>query len=147
MSVTLREIQSQPALWRNAVQMLPGVQAKLPPPDRAIAIVGCGTSYFIGQAVAAARAARRLGQSDAFVASEMPTARRHDLVVAISRSVTTTEVVRALQALPPGTPSLAISAVAETPVVENADDAILLPFADETSIVQTRFATTVLALM
>jgi fructoselysine-6-P-deglycase FrlB-like protein len=37
--------------------------------------------------------------------------------------------------------------VAETPVVAAAGDAVLLPFADESSIVQTRFATTVLALM
>jgi fructoselysine-6-P-deglycase FrlB-like protein len=147
MSVTLREIQSQPALWRQAAEMLPAVAAQLPWQEQAIAIVGCGTSYYIGQAVAAARETRGIGRSDAFVASEMPATRRHDLVIAISRSGTTTEVVRALRSLPSGTPSLAISAVADTPVVETADDAILLSFADETSIVQTRFATTVLALM
>jgi fructoselysine-6-P-deglycase FrlB-like protein len=94
-----------------------------------------------------ARESNGLGDTDAFVASEMPTTRRHDLVVAISRSGTTTEVVRALEALPTGTASLAISAVAATPVVDTAGEVILLPFADETSIVQTRFATTVLALL
>ena len=73
--------------------------------------------------------------------------RHYDLVVAISRSGTTTEVVRALDALPAGTPSLAISAVPDTPVVQAAADAVLLEFADESSIVQTRFATTVLALL
>ena len=52
-----------------------------------------------------------------------------------------------LKALPAGTPSLAISAVPLSPVVEAASDAILLPFADEESIVQTRFATATLALM
>jgi fructoselysine-6-P-deglycase FrlB-like protein len=146
-SVTLREIESQPALWGKAAALVADVAGKLPGPGQRIAIVGCGTSYYIAQAVAAARESLRIGETDAFVASEMPTARDYDLVVAISRSGTTTEVVRALTALPEGTPSLAISAVAETPVVAAAGDAVLLPFADESSIVQTRFATTVLALM
>ena len=97
--------------------------------------------------MAVARESAGQGESDAFVASEMPTTRTYDAVLAISRSGTTTEVARALKALPAGTPSLAISAVPLSPVVEAASDAILLPFADEESIVQTRFATATLALM
>jgi fructoselysine-6-P-deglycase FrlB-like protein len=147
MSVTLSEIESQPGLWRRAAETLSDVQAKLPGPGSRVAIIGCGTSYYIAQAVAVARESSGLGQTDAFVASEMPTTRRHEVVVAISRSGTTTEVVRALEALPDGTTSLAISAVPATPVVDRATAVILLPFADEASIVQTRFATTVLALM
>jgi fructoselysine-6-P-deglycase FrlB-like protein len=146
-SVTLREIESQPALWERAGGMVGEVRARLPEPGARVAIVGCGTSYHIAQAVAVAREARKLGETDAFVASEMPATRSYDLVVAISRSGTTTEVVRALAALPDGTASLAISAVTDTPVVKAADEEVLLPFADESSIVQTRFATTVLALM
>jgi fructoselysine-6-P-deglycase FrlB-like protein len=126
--------------------MLAEVAPKLPAPGSRIAVVGCGTSFHIAQAVAVARESRGLGESDAFVASEMPTTRSHDMVIAISRSGTTTEVVRALAALPAGTPTLAISAVRDTPVVAAAADGILLPFADERSIVQTRFATAVLAL-
>ncbi len=147
MSVTLREIESQPALWGQVAGLVCDIQGRLPKTGQRIAILGCGTSYYIAQSVAALRESRGIGETDAFVASEMPTARRYDLVVAISRSGTTTEVVRALAALPDGTPSLAISAVAQTPVVAAAGDAVLLPFADESSIVQTRFATTVLALM
>lgn len=147
MSVTLREIESQPQLWRRATEMLVEVAPKLPAPGRRVAIVGCGTSFHIAQACAVARECRGLGESDAFVASEFPTTRHYDMVIAISRSGTTTEVVRTLDALPAGTPTLAISAVAGAPVVEAAADAILLPFADERSIVQTRFATTVLALI
>jgi fructoselysine-6-P-deglycase FrlB-like protein len=146
MSITLREIESQPQVWRRATEMLAKVAPKLPSPGTRIAVVGCGTSFHIAQAVAVARESRGLGESAAFVASEMPTTRSHDMVIAISRSGTTTEVVRALAALPPGTPTLAISAVGDTPVVAAAADAILLPFADERSIVQTRFATAVLAL-
>jgi fructoselysine-6-P-deglycase FrlB-like protein len=147
MSVTREEISSQPQMWREVADLLPQVADRLPVPGERIAIVGCGTSYFIAQAVAAAREAAGHGESDAFVASEMPAERLYDLVLAISRSGTTTEVVRCLEALPSGVRSLAISAVPGTPVVEAANDAILLAFVDETSIVQTRFATTALALL
>ncbi len=147
MSVTREEIASQPHMWRQVADLLPQVAGALPASGERIAIVGCGTSYFIAQAVAAARETAGHGESDAFVASEMPTERLYDLVLAISRSGTTTEVVRCLEALPSGVRSLAISAVPGTPVVQAADDAILLAFADETSIVQTRFATTALALL
>jgi CRISPR-associated protein Cas5a/b/c len=146
-SVTLREIESQPALWGKAAGVAAEVRARLPEPGQRVAIIGCGTSYYIAQAVAGIRESRGIGETDAFVASEMPSTRHYDLVVAISRSGTTTEVVRALDALSAGTPSLAISAVPGTPVVETAGDAVLLEFADESSIVQTRFATTVLALL
>jgi fructoselysine-6-P-deglycase FrlB-like protein len=147
MSVTLEEIESQPSVWRQAAETALEVAPRLPPAGRRIAIVGCGTSYYIAQSVAVARESAGKGESDAFVASEMPTTRTYDAVLAISRSGTTTEVARALKALPAGIPSLAISAVPLSPVVEAASDAILLPFADEESIVQTRFATATLALM
>ena len=147
MSVTLEEIESQPSVWRQAAETALDVAPRLPPAGQRIAIVGCGTSYYIAQSVAVARESAGQGESDAFVASEMPTTRTYDAVLAISRSGTTTEVARALKALPAGTPSLAISAVPLSPVVEAASDAILLPFADEESIVQTRFATATLALM
>ena len=147
MSVTLEEIESQPSVWRQAAETALDVAPRLPPAGRRIAIVGCGTSYYIAQSVAVARESAGQGESDAFVASEMPTTRTYDAVLAISRSGTTTEVARALRALPAGIPSLAISAVPLSPVVEAASDAILLPFADEESIVQTRFATATLALM
>lgn len=147
MSVTREEISSQPQMWRQVADLLPQVSEKLPAPGDRVAVVGCGTSYFIAQAVAVAREAAGQGETDAFVASEMPAGRPYDLVLAISRSGTTTEVVRCLEALPSGVRSLAISAVSGTPVVQAADDAIVLAFADEASIVQTRFATTALALL
>ena len=134
-------------MWRQARDVLGEVAGRLPASGERAAIIGCGTSYFIAQAVAVARESAGHGETDAFVASEMPAARRYDLVLAISRSGTTTEVVRCLKALPSGARSLAISAVSGTPVVDAAADAIVLGFADETSIVQTRFATTALALL
>jgi CRISPR-associated protein Cas5a/b/c len=146
-NVTLREIASQPGTWQQAVAAAEEAAPKLPATGQRVALMGCGTSYYIAQAVASARESRGAGETDAFVASEMPAGRRYDVVVAISRSGTTTEVIRALGALPAGVRSVAISTEPDLPVVTAATDAVLLPFADETSIVQTRFATTTLALM
>ncbi len=110
MSGVLAEIDSQPDAWRRALGALPKLRAQLPAPGARLAILGCGTSYYIAQAIAAAREAAGQGESDAFPASEMPPGRTYDMVMAISRSGTTTEVVRALRALPQHARSLAISA-------------------------------------
>lgn len=147
MSATALEIETQPGVWRQVLNALDDASPKLPQPGARVAFVGCGTSHFIGLSAASAREARGLGESDAFVASEMPRGRSYDMVIAISRSGTTTEVVRALSELPQRVASLAISAVDDTPVVAQADGAVLLPFADEASVVQTRFATAALTLL
>jgi fructoselysine-6-P-deglycase FrlB-like protein len=146
-SVTLREIESQPAAWRRAAALAGEVTSQLPSSGERVAVIGCGTSWYIAQAVAVARESAGAGESDAFAASEMPSGRTYDSVLAISRSGTTTEVVRALMALPADVPSLALSAVPDSPIVRAARDAVLMEFADEESIVQTRFATTALALL
>ena len=86
------------------------------------------------------------GESDAFAGSEVPVGRRYDRVVAISRSGTTTEIVRLLQDLD-GVPSTLLTAVADSPAASVASEVVALPFADEQSVVQTRFATATLALL
>ena len=146
MSYTGDEIGSQPAVWRKAADRGRDLDPERFLPGRRLAVVGCGTSFHMAQAFAALREARGLGEADAFVASEWLPARRYDVVVALSRSGTTTEVVRVLEGLGRGVASVAVSAVAGTPVVQAAGDAVLLEFADEESIVQTRFATSALAL-
>jgi fructoselysine-6-P-deglycase FrlB-like protein len=133
-------------MWRSAAAMAAEAREALPAAGARIAVVGCGTSWFMAQSVAALREAGGLGETDAFTPTEMPPGRRYDAVVVISRSGTTTEIVRALRAVPPGTPTVAISAVPHSPVVEAAGSSILLEWADEQSVVQTRFATTALAL-
>jgi fructoselysine-6-P-deglycase FrlB-like protein len=133
-------------MWRIAAAMAAEAREVLPPAGARIAVVGCGTSWFMAQSVAALREAGGLGETDAFTPTEMPPGRRYDAVVVISRSGTTTEIVRALRSLPTDTPTVAISAVPGSPVVEAAGRSIFLEPADERSVVQTRFATTVLAL-
>ncbi len=141
------EIDSQPLTWRMAAEAAAGLADLLPVPGGRLAVVGCGTSYFIGQSVAALWEAAGRGESDAFAASEMPSDRPYDLVLAISRSGTTTEVVDALARLRPDVPTIAICAVADTPVARAARHSVILGFADEEAIVQTRFATSVLAMI
>jgi fructoselysine-6-P-deglycase FrlB-like protein len=147
MNKILAEIASQPECWRTAAARAPELDGALPAPGEHAALIGCGTSYFMAQAFASARESLGLGVSDAFAASEMPSARHYDHVVAISRSGTTTEVIRALRSVGPATRTVVITAVAGSPVTTTAADAVVLDFADEESVVQSRFATTTLALL
>ncbi len=139
------EIASQPETWARAAAL--AATSPLPESGQAVAVVGCGTSAFIAQSYAAEREAAGHGRTDAFVASEYPTGRRYDKLIAISRSGTTTEVLQLLRAMGGRQPSLAIVGDPNTPGASAADEVVLLPFADERSVVQTRFATAVLALL
>ncbi len=147
MSDTEREIASQPDCWARATVLAATLGDALGVAGERVAFVGCGTSWFMGQAAATLRETAGLGESDAFLASEMPTGRRYDRVIAISRSGTTSELMTALAALPEGTPTVAVVAVAGMPIEAAVDRTVVLDFADERSVVQTRFATTALALL
>ncbi|MEV4536966.1 sugar isomerase [Asanoa sp. NPDC049518] len=136
------EIATQPAAWVRAASLDP---EPLPRRGQRVAVVGCGTSWFMAMAYAARRESLGHGETDAFQASEFPRDRHYDLVVAITRSGTTTEVVDLLTGL--STPSLVIVGDPAGPAASAAGRAIALPFADERSVVQTRFATTTLALL
>ena len=140
------EVASQPACWLRAAGLAASVGHLLPAPSERVAVTGCGTSWFIAQSYAALREAAGQGETDAFAASEMPVRRHYDRVVVLSRSGTTTEILQLLDRLA-GVPTVAITADAQTPVAEAAGAVIALDFADEMSVVQTRFATTELALL
>jgi fructoselysine-6-P-deglycase FrlB-like protein len=102
----------------------------------------------MAQAYAALRESSGEGRTDAYVASEYPHTREYDRVVAISRSGTTTEVIDLLTQLRErGQQTAAFVATEGTPIPDLADHAFLLPEVDEQSVVQTRFATTTLALL
>jgi len=144
---TEAEIASQPACWRRAARLAGEAAAALPRHGERVAVVGCGTSWFIAQSYAAAREESGHGETDAFPASEVPHGRRYDRVLVLSRSGTTTEVLDLLTRLAGTVPTTAITADASTPVAAAADTVIALDFADERSVVQTRFATSELALL
>lgn len=139
------ELVSQPEMWRRAVaqqqreNLLPAKGAK-------VAVVGCGTSWFMAEAYAAAREAAGHGVTDAFAASEARIATRdYDAVVAITRSGTTSEVLQLLAELDDSIHTVGIIGDVASPIVDRVDAVIQLPYADEQSVVQTRFATTALA--
>ncbi|MFC8988461.1 SIS domain-containing protein [Streptomyces sp. NPDC057115] len=119
-------------MWRRAARSLPQHSAALPRRGERVAVVGCGTSWFMAQSYAVLRESGGHGETDAYAASEFPYGRPYDRVLAITRSGTTTEVLGLLHRVR-GT--MATGAVA------------VLDFADEESVVQTRFATANLALL
>lgn len=139
------EIASQPSCWKLAAEVAVAEAGKLPKPGERLAVVGCGTSLYMAQAYAALRERAGLGETDAFPASEMPV-RRYDRVLALTRSGTTTEVLDLLRTLRGTVPTVTVTADGATEVVELAAQAIVIDFADERSVVQTRFATSALAL-
>jgi fructoselysine-6-P-deglycase FrlB-like protein len=140
------EIASQPDTWRLAAELVPEIADRLPRRGERVAVVGCGTSWFIAMSYAVLRERAGEGITDAFAGSEYPVGRDYDRVIAISRSGTTTEIVDLLEALD-STPSTLITAVADSPAAAVADEVVELAFADEQSVVQTRFATSALTLL
>ena len=139
------ELASQPDCWREAAKLADA--AGLPRPGERVAVAGCGSSWFMAKAYAVRREQAGLGETDAFQASEFPLDRRYDRLLTITRSGTTTEFVDLLDAVHGRIPSTVLTADDTTPAAAHATDVVGLPFADEQSVMTTRFATTVLALL
>lgn len=147
MTHAAQELASQPDCWQRAADLADGVAGQLPAAGERIAVVGCGTSYFMAQAYAALREGSGQGETDAFAASEFPLGRRYDRIVALSRSGTTTEVRELLARLRGTTRRTVVVGDPDSPMATTAEDTVVLGFADEKSVVQTRFATTALTLL
>jgi fructoselysine-6-P-deglycase FrlB-like protein len=141
------EIADQPACWQRAAELASTSLPGLPEAGERVAVVGCGTSWFVAQAYAALREGAGQGETDAFAASEMPSGRRYDRILMLTRSGTTTEVLDLLADLDGTVPTTAITGDPASPVMTAAGEVVLLDFADERSVVQTRFATTTLTLL
>jgi fructoselysine-6-P-deglycase FrlB-like protein len=141
--LTEREIADQPAAWERAAAL--GREVDLFPAGARVALVGCGSSWSAAVAIAALREGMALGETDGFPASETPPSRAYDRVVVISRSGTTSEVLHALARLPADTRTTAIVGAAASPVAEACDEVVDLGFADDQSVVQTRFVTATIA--
>ncbi|MEO7147501.1 MAG: SIS domain-containing protein [Terrimesophilobacter sp.] len=139
------ELRSQPDVWAHAIDQID--RSALPAAGARIAIVGCGTSWFMAQSYATLREQGGQGETDAFTASELVPVRDYDAIIALSRSGTTTEVLELVEGLGGRTRTIGIVADGKTPLADLVNDVIALPFADEKSVVQTRFATTALAVL
>jgi fructoselysine-6-P-deglycase FrlB-like protein len=138
-----REIASQPDCWARALQSADEAAKVLPGRGERVAVIGCGTSWHVALAIAVAREAAGHGETDAFPASELP-ARDYDAVLAVTRSGTTIEVLDALRKVHRPARKIGITADPSAPIREATDQLLVLDYADEQSVVQTRFATTVL---
>jgi fructoselysine-6-P-deglycase FrlB-like protein len=147
MSYLRDEIASQPECWDRAIQMAARAGSVLPEPGERVAVIGCGSSLNVSRCYATLREAAGQGQTDAFPASEVPATRRYDHMVFVSRTGTTTEVLDALRQAPAGVRTTAIAADPQSPLVREAGAAVLLDFADERSVVSSRFITSTTVLL
>ena len=139
------EIASQPQIWRQVADFAPSVFGKLPQKGERVAVVGCGSSWFMSMAYASLREAAGHGETDAYAGSEFNYSRKYDRVVSISRSGTTSEIVELLAKIK--TPSVVLTAIHNSPVEDRASETIIMDFADEQSVLQTRWATAALGLL
>ncbi|NNG21298.1 sugar isomerase [Naumannella sp. ID2617S] len=144
------EIGSQPECWKRAGALLPEVSHLLPADGERVAFVGTGTAWYVAQSMAALRESAGKGISDAHTAAAFPMTRDYDRLVVLTRSGRTTALNRLLNQLDGRIPSVALIGDVQpdtSPTASLTDASIDLSFADEASVVQTRFATTALALI
>ncbi len=156
---TLREILEQPEAWSAAIWSF---DAATPSLDRLfqergpeeVIFMGCGSSYYLS--LTAAAAFQQLGgvRARAVPASEIlqfpgsvfvPGAR--PLMVASSRSGTTTETLHALEAARRrGIATLSLTCTHRSPLARQADLCILSPKGRESSLVMTKSFSSLLLL-
>jgi len=141
------EIADQPECWSKAIEMAGPAAAALPGPGERVAAIGCGSSLNVARCYALLREAAGQGETDAFPASEVPATRRYDRLVYISRTGTTTEVLDALRRAPRDVPATAVTAEPDAPLAREAHDVVLLDFANERSVVSSRFITSAIVLL
>lgn len=147
---TREEINSQPEVWRRTLEDLNGLDLKTLPLrseyDQVI-FTGCGSTHYLS--IWAARLCQQVYDRPvrALPASELiidpdPWLRHHrrTLLVAVSRSGTTTETVRAVRdfhSIRRGD-VLAITCYPESELAKSADAVIVTPHGQEQSVAQTR---------
>jgi glucosamine--fructose-6-phosphate aminotransferase (isomerizing) len=146
LTTTDAEIASQPELWQRAADEAVGLAAGLCAPGERVLAIGCGTSAFVAQSYAVLRESAGLGWTDWAYASELPRTHGYDRVVALTRSGTTSEVRAALGRFAGVARRVVVTAVPGA-IADLADDVVDLAWADEQSVVQTRFPTSLLALV
>jgi fructoselysine-6-P-deglycase FrlB-like protein len=140
------ELATQPQDWLDARDLARSSASLLPQPGERVAILGCGSSLYVARAIASLRESAGLGETDAWPAGDPVLARPYDRVVAISRSGTTTEILQALELLDGRVPVTAITADPTSPIAD-LGQVVSLASVDERSVVQSRTATTALALL
>ena len=156
--LTFREIMRQQHGWLKALGALAGEKERLSDlleryRDREWVFSGCGTSFYLAQIASqlfgrlSGFRTRALPASEILIFPDAAIPRRDDcLLVAISRSGTTTEMVlaekKAREEL--GVPTLAVSCEQEADLAGNSLHRLAFPFQREESVVMTGSFTTML---
>ncbi|HNW60535.1 MAG TPA: SIS domain-containing protein [bacterium] len=155
---TYEEIMRQPHIWREALADLAGRKQEMRAwlaeyQQRVWVFTGCGTSYYLAQSGAAlfervtGLRTRAVPASEVLISPDL-IFNRHEqhLLVAISRSGTTTETLRAMRAAGAGVgvPVLSVSCDAGSPLSREGDLRLTFPFPLEHSVVMTGSFTTML---
>ncbi len=155
---TYQEIIRQQEIWRTALSSLFGQRSlhgqwvkKFK--DHVWVFSGCGTSYYLAQTGACLFEMITGFRTRAVPASEILTypqlvfnPRDRHLLVAISRSGTTTEILWAAQKVKKDLhlPVLTISCDSQSPMAQEGDYQLVFPFPSEQSVVMTGSFTTML---
>lgn len=157
---TLREILSQPRIWRQCLEELLNsstIEEILQETDSSAewVFIGCGSSYYLAEGAAATwtmlsgQPARALPASEPLLFPGLAARGKNVQAVVISRSGRTSEAVRAAKALSQEyrIPTLGITCAADSPLETACNRTIRLLVADEKSMVMTRsFSSMLLAL-
>lgn len=143
---TQAEVESQPDTWRRAID-LAAATGVLPAAGANVLGAGCGTSYYILESYARRRQQLGQGRTRAAIATELDDDDAYDAAILLSRSGTTSDLVRVARDLSRRTRTIAITGTPGSPITEAVHETIVMDFADEHSVVQTRYATSALTLL
>jgi len=143
----LREIETQGDAWAGALEALAGDEAlagALRGAARETLVLGAGSSYYLGIAARGAFvrrgvAARAAPASEILLHPELYPLAEGGTAIAVSRSGTTTETLRAVARLKAGGAlAVGITTAPDTPIRTACDHTVAIPGAAEASTVQTR---------
>ncbi len=149
-SYTQSEILSQPEAWANALNVIEHARTNLEPLLNAeyeqVIFTGCGSTYYLSLAAAAlfqqatGRIARAVPGGELLFNPQISLTRGKTLLVAISRSGSTTETVHAVDQFKKQNRGavLAITNYGDQPLAGLADLALVIEKGQEQSVAQTR---------
>ncbi|WP_407562860.1 SIS domain-containing protein [Streptomyces sp. 184] len=141
------EVTSQPGIWQRVIDAAGELGAVLPEEGARVLGLGCGTSYYVLDSYARRRQQLGHGVTRAAIATELDDRDPYDAVVLLSRSGTTSDLVRVAREMSQHTRTIAVTGTPGSPLTEAVHDTVALDFADERSVVQTRYATSALTLL
>ena len=142
---TYREIKSQPEAWSQALDVTSASRFPKAGDYNQVIFTGCGSTYYLSLAAAALYQeltgcpARAMPASELLLNSQTVLTNQKTLLVAVSRSGTTTETVRAVENFKAGKHGDVVVISNYDEVLSRlADVNIVLPKGQEESIAQTR---------